>query len=187
MKKEIVEKITSCQNNREELLSACEAALVHAEKNYQEAIAALNILIQFRDSTVKQRVAQILAQIGGELSVYLLLDLVDDPHPEVRKEALHSIGRLRAHTCKEKLMEIMEEDSNLEVRITAAAVLGKLGIRDGLGLIRKALEIGNTNEKRLAIHALYDIINQRFSSTPEGIKSAKRYLDVNLAWLIKEK
>jgi hypothetical protein len=160
-------------------LSACEAALALYKKQPEQALRLLLSSSREGDPVVRIRVAECLMEIGTDRAVIGLLGLVDDPHTQVRVTAIGALGVIRAQGVRDKLMGILRTDPEMMVRIIAARTLGKLGSRVGLGMILKLLDDENEYFRRLAVMALRDIIGQAFSPTEEGIRSAKRYLEMN--------
>jgi HEAT repeat protein len=162
-------------------LAACSAALALAKSGQKDRAAQILVAAaKNSDAMVRMRAAETLMEVGGERAVMSLLDLLDDPHPQVRFAATGAIGVLRVHSSVERLLKIMNTDSEMTVRIMAARTLGKLGNKAGLSLIIRLLDAGEEKFCRLAVMALHDIIGQKFTPTKDGILSAKRYLSVNL-------
>lgn len=166
-------------NPQAKQLSACEAALVLARNDKSRALQILVSLARDGDSTIRVRAAECLMEVGGDRAVMALLDLCDDHNPKVRLTALGALGVLRIHSAGDKILHLCKTDPEIPVRVIAARTLGKLGNFSGLPLVRQLLDSNNEYYQRLAIMALQDIINQRFSPTPEGIRSARRYLEIN--------
>jgi len=161
-------------------LSACESALVLAKRQKDQAGHLLIALSRDGDPMVRIRAAECLMEIGGERAVIGLMGLLDDPHTQVRITAIGALGVLRAHGARDKLLAVLKSDPEVPVRIIAARTLGRMGNRTGLLLILRLLDEDNEFYQRLAVMALRDIIGQTFSPTREGIRSAKRYLDMSL-------
>ncbi|NLE30106.1 MAG: HEAT repeat domain-containing protein [Phycisphaerae bacterium] len=160
-------------------LAACEAALALSKTHREKALQLLVSLSRQGDATIRVRAAECMMEIGSDRAVMELLDLCDDHNPRVRLTALGALGVLRIHKAKGKITHIMRNDPEISVRIIAARTLGKLGSRAGILLIYQLLFSDNRYYHRLAVLSLHDIINQRFSPTPEGIHSARRYLEIN--------
>jgi len=161
-------------------LSACEAALALPKNEKNQAMRLLISLSRDGDPLVRIRAAQGLMQIGGERAVIGLMDLMDDHHSQVRIAAIEALGVLRAHEARDRIETIIKSDPEISVRITAARTLGKLGSKNGLLLIIRLLDHEDMYFRSLAVLALKDIIGQTFPTTREGIRSAKRYLEMNL-------
>jgi HEAT repeat protein len=167
------------QNPQVKHLTACEAALVLARSDRTKALQILVTLARDGDPTIRVRAAECLMEVGGDRAVMALLDLCDDHNPKVRLTALGALGVLRIHSASEKILQLCKSDPEISVRVIAARTLGKLGSYSGLPLILPMLDANNEYYRRLAVMALQDIINQRFSPTPEGVRSARRYLEMN--------
>jgi len=161
-------------------LSSCEAALLLYKKQKAQALRILLSLSRDGDSLVRIRAAECLMEIGDERAIIGLMDMIEDPNPQVRITAIGALGALRAHVAMEKILRALQEDAEISVRIVAARTLGKLGNRKGLTLIVKLLSDDNDFFRRLAVMALRDVIGQSFPPTQEGIKSAKRYLELTM-------
>jgi len=160
-------------------LSACEAALALSRKEEDSALRVLLNLSRDGDPVVRIRATECLMEIGNDRAVIGLLEVLEDPNTQVRLTAIGALGVVRAQGVREKLLEIMRMDPEMTVRIIAARTLGKLGSRDGLKMIMKLLNDENEYFRRLAVLALRDIIGQVFSLTEEGVRSARRYLEMN--------
>jgi HEAT repeat protein len=167
------------KNPQVKQLSACEAALVLARSDKTKALQILVSLAREGDPTIRVRAAECMMEIGGDRAVMALLDMCSDHNPKVRLTALGALGVLRIHSAREKIQYLCKNDPEISVRVIAARTLGKLGSYAGLPLVLQMLDSSNDYYQRLAIMALQDIINQRFSPTPEGIRSARRYLEIN--------
>ena len=162
-------------------LSACEAALVLSRKQQTQAVHLLLNLCRDGDAMVRIRAAECFMEIGGEWAVMGLMNLLDDPRSEVRIAAIGGLGILRAHQACDKLEKIVKsETEDIPARISAARTLGKLGRTVGLLLIIRLLNDDKEYIRRSAASALKDIIGQVFPPTQEGVRSAKRYLEINL-------
>lgn len=59
-------------------------------------------------------------------SIDLLMGLLNDPDPDVRVDATHAVGELRAESAVEVLLDSMRRDPVGEVRIQAATSLGSI-------------------------------------------------------------
>ncbi len=177
---ECEKKQTEPNERRIKQLAACEAALSLARRKDANAMRALLSLSRDNDPAVRIRAAECLMEVGGQRAVIGLLNLLDDPHPEVRQTAIDAVGVLRTHIAIEKLEMILAKDPDVTIRLRAARTLGKLGSRKGLLLVIRLLDKKDEYLKRLAARSLKDIIGKYFEPTAEGVKSAKRYLEINM-------
>ncbi len=165
---------------RAKQLAACGAALSLIKRKDPNAMRALISLSRDNDPVVRARAAECLMEAGGQRAVIGLINLLDDPHPDVRQIAIDALGVLRAHIAMEKLETILEKDPDPKIRLKAARTLGKLGSKAGLILVIRLLDEKDEYLKRLAVRTLQDIIGKYFEPTAEGVKSAKRYLEINM-------
>jgi HEAT repeat protein len=160
-------------------LQACEAAVALSKQEKDKAIRLLVQLSREGDATVRVRAAECMMEVGGERAVLGLVDLLRDPNPQVRSAAIGALGVLRAHYAEPNLRELLKNDEDVSVRITAARTLGRLGHRDGLKYVMTLLSNDNEFFRRMAVRALRDIIGQDFPATQAGVEEAKRYLEMN--------
>jgi HEAT repeat protein len=180
-----IQENTENTDLRAKQLNACEASLALAGSGQRDrAMQLLVSLARNGEPIVRIRAAECFMEIGGERAVMELMDLIGDPHPQVRIAAIGALGALRIHPASEKLFQAMKTDPEITVRIMAARALGKLGNKNGLSLVIRLLDGDDEQLARLAVMALRDIIGQRFAPTLDGIKSAKRYLSVNLRTIL---
>lgn len=160
-------------------LAACEAALTRYPKQSADSLRALVLLARDSDHVVRVRAAECLMEIGTERAIIGLIDLLHDPHPQVRTTAIRALGALRARVAVRPLRRVLADEADPAIKIAAARALGRMGDRGGLATVIKFLYGGNETYPRMAALALRDIIGQTFSPTLEGIREAKRYLEVH--------
>lgn len=171
--------VTDWEALQAEHLAGCDAALSRAKEEYDKSVQVLISLSREGNNVVRLRCAECLKQVGGDRAVIGLMDMMDDPNPEIRQAAIDALGNLRAHSASDKLEKILKTDPDIKVKLYAARVLGRLGNREGLPLVMHLLEQSDEYYKRLAAGSLKDIIGRHFAPTKDGVKSAKRYLNVN--------
>jgi HEAT repeat protein len=86
---------------------------------------------------------QALAQLGPDAELTLSAAL-DHPQARVRAVCLNALGQLGAAGAVQRVARVLREDTVLDVRIAAAATLGKLGTRSALDPLTRALgELGS--------------------------------------------
>lgn len=85
--------------------------------------------------TIRQNLARILAQIGGEQSVSILIDTLMDPSPQVRRAAalgLEQIGAEGIAASVPLANILLDRDEDVQVRAAAAQALGNIGYTDDI-------------------------------------------------------
>ncbi len=177
---ECVKKQAETNEQRARQLAACGAALSLIKRKDPNAMRALIALSRDNDPIVRARAAECLMEAGGQRAIIGLMNLLDDNNPDVRQIAIDALGVLRAYIAMEKLETILAKDPDVKTRLRAARSLGKLGSKIGLLLIIRLLDEKDEYLKRLAVRSLQDIIGKYFEPTAEGVKSAKRYLEINM-------
>jgi HEAT repeat protein len=158
-------------------LSACEAAMAQARKQPGEALHILVDKAKDGDYIIRIKAAECLMEVGTERAIMALMDLLDDPHPQVRFTAIGALGNLRARIAVDRIKNVLRVDPDVSNKVMAARVLGRMGNRCGLNTIVRLIYEGSGTDLRMAVVALRDIIGQAFSPTLEGIRAAKRYLE----------
>jgi HEAT repeat protein len=76
--------------------------------------------------------------------------LDDRANPVVRAAGARGAGRSRCALFKERLVELLRSDDQIEVRCTAAGALGAIGNRDGIAAIEAAFGKDNPEPVKLA-------------------------------------
>lgn len=85
------------------------------------------------------------------------VEQLDHPKAEKRMQAMENLVELECKQAKDKLVELMQDDSAYQNRITAAKSLLELGITDVAELVEKQAE---REEKAVAQNTLKAIAKQ---------------------------
>ena len=83
---------------------------------------------------------RILSQVGDPRALPGLLAGLDEPDPEIRKEALRGLARLREPTARKRLLTLALADSEASVRIATLRCLGSARTQLGSTAIIARLE-----------------------------------------------
>jgi HEAT repeat protein len=108
------------------------------------------------DPVPSQLAAHTLAQLGVEAEVTLSAAL-DHPQARVRAVCLDALGLLGTTGSVDRIARLLREDDNLDVRIAAAAALGRLGSRPALDPLVGALHRGPGVLRAAAARALGEL------------------------------
>jgi HEAT repeat protein len=100
----------------------------------------------------------ILAELGGELSVPALSDVVlHDPDPLVRHEAAFTMGQMGLRSGVPALEEAVRSDPDPIVRHESAAALGSIGNEDARATLEAALKDGDELVRNSAAASLFNL------------------------------
>lgn len=92
------------------------------------------------DAIVRATAASSVVFLPESEAAALLLSLLYDREPFVRKEAAYALGTVGSWTATERLAELLRRDKDREVRTTAAIALGMIGDIDSLGPLSEVLK-----------------------------------------------
>ncbi len=92
------------------------------------------------DEIVRATAAAAVAWLDHEYAVRILLPLLGDKKPFVRKEAAYALGKIGSPNAAASLTRLMSGDRDLEVRSAAAIALGKIGDYAALDELVKVVE-----------------------------------------------
>jgi hypothetical protein len=108
-----------------------------------------------RARTERMRVYTVngLGRAGNPLATSPLLDALDDPGPEVRREAAVALGKVRATDAVPRLIREME-DCESDIRSEAAEALGRIGDHSALLPLFHALGDRDVRLRNTAVSAL---------------------------------
>ena len=125
----------------------------------------IGVLRSERSLVLRVHVVCILAEIGGEISIPALADvLLRDTDPLVRHEAAFSLGQIGLSSAKEALERAVLEDPEAIVRHEAAAALGSIGSVSSAKTLKLALEDEDEIVRNSARTSLFNIdFLQRYS------------------------
>jgi HEAT repeat protein len=111
-------------------------------------------LSEDRDSIVRQRAAEALTKLGGEVALKGLADGVNDPLDDVRLASVRGLRKLDPCFAKPALVRLLFEDSMWEIRVQAATALGACGDPEVLPALEAALEDPNEFVRSAAANAI---------------------------------
>ncbi len=102
------------------------------------------------------RVARALRRIdrkGGELVLREVIERLDDPHAEVRREAARALGRIGAAEAVVPLVSRLADPSS-PIRIEAARALGEIGSDEAVPSLVRFLAVGSPELRAACAEAL---------------------------------
>ncbi|MHB9030234.1 MAG: HEAT repeat domain-containing protein [Candidatus Latescibacterota bacterium] len=108
-----------------------------------------------RARTERMRVYTVngLGRAGNPLATSSLLDALDDPSPEVRREAAVALGKVRAAEAVPRLIQEME-DCESDIRSEAAEALGRIGDHTAFPSLLHALGDRDVRLRNTVVSAL---------------------------------
>jgi HEAT repeat protein len=105
----------------------------------QEAVAALGERIaQDEEPSVRKEAAAALGAIGSGDAIDWLVTALEDPMREVRLEATKGLAKHVPDVAVDSLVSIVLQDPDWEVRVQAAAALGRSERADVVPILREA-------------------------------------------------
>ena len=104
-----------------------------------EAAAYMIIPMLREEAYVRNMALIILGELGGTALPYLY-PLLNDKDDDVRKFAVDLIAGIGHCGCPEKLRELLREDPNPNVRVSAAKAIGLLGCKEAIADLTEALK-----------------------------------------------
>lgn len=113
------------------------------------------------DQIVRATAASSVIYLPGNEAANVLLPLLADKKPFVRREAAYAMGDVRQASAIPKLTEVLKSDRDREVRAAAAVALGNIGDYQGIpGLLQTLrIKVSEDNEflRRSAAHSVGQI------------------------------
>ena len=92
------------------------------------------------DAIVRATAASSVVFLPENEAAAVLLPLLDDRQPFVRKEAAYALGTVGSWTSTERLAQLLRREKDREVRTAAAISLGMIGDIDSLGPLSEVLK-----------------------------------------------
>jgi MFS family permease len=111
-----------------------------------------------RDSS-DPRVARVLRRIDreeGKLVLNEVIERIDDPSAEIRREATRALGRIGAKEATEELINRLADPSS-PIRIEAARALGEIGDERSVPTLVRCLAVGSPELRAACAEALGSI------------------------------
>ncbi|MCP3978567.1 MAG: hypothetical protein GY716_04425 [bacterium] len=109
------------------------------------------------DPIVRQRAAETLLRLEGEVAVAALADGLDDPMQNVRLAAVRGVRSLDPAADVPRLARLVLEDAVWEIRVQAARALGASGDRSVIPVLEAALSDSNEFVRTAAAEGLKDV------------------------------
>lgn len=97
-----------------------------SERTFTEIPPYLKEDLQSQNTMIRLAATKILANNPKEAALPMLIKCLDDPHPEVRREAVSGLKHFPTPPVFKRLEEMMQDDNWL-VRLRTAQVLKKMG------------------------------------------------------------
>jgi HEAT repeat protein len=106
--------------------------------------AIASVLSEDPDPVARQRAAETLTRLKGEVAVQALARALADPMERVRMAAVQGLSKLDPGFAKAELVRVLHEDAVWEIRAEAAKALGLSGDPEVVAELQAAL--GDPNE-----------------------------------------
>lgn len=178
-----------------------EAIIASDNSHMEEKAAAIKALIDLSEGINPKQLQELIGSnragmrmLACELVMFfdqpeeaeLLLPLIEDPHADVRRKVLQTMGRLRMETIAghsvASLAERAANDPDPAVAITAAWVLTIHHPQKGMSHFRRFLDHSSRDIRYLAAAALAATGSYGLSLTKQAFKDSKDpYVKMNLA------
>jgi HEAT repeat protein len=125
------------------------------------AIAPLHALLSDNDAAFRKSVIAALRDIKSRESIApLIVAATQDKDDDVRSRAIHCLGELDDGSASRTLLGLIS-DNNPEIRVCAASALGRLGVREAKGPLRKMLGADANREALAAMMALCQLRDEQ--------------------------
>ena len=142
-----------------------------------EAMEPLSSALRDRSPRVRRSLVDVLAAMGGERSIEMLVPLLQDPSPDLRAQAARALGNLRAETAASQLTDLMRDPID-GVRAAAAAALAEMEMKSACGSVIAALgdESRREESSERARGAMIDAIVRLSDGAREDMEQALKTL-----------
>ncbi|HHT35889.1 MAG TPA: hypothetical protein GX019_01800 [Firmicutes bacterium] len=127
---------------------------------------------------VRQAIARILGQIDTAESVTVLMQMLNDPAPQIRRAAaqgLEAIGPAARHTSRKLGELILDRNEDAQVRAAAAQAIGKIGYDNDLAVL--ALAVARVESAFQLVWAAQGALNNLQIDTEVMVTALLRLLD----------
>lgn len=127
-----------------------------------------------------------LVETDKEIGERLLKPFIEDSNIEVRARAIKALYKYNPIKALKDLF-IMSKDTNPEIRITVAQLLGQIGTEDSIRILIQMKDETDQKVKREVIKNLYEIFEGRSASLAKNVvESVENVLKENKdEWIIK--
>ncbi|MFX0141160.1 MAG: HEAT repeat domain-containing protein, partial [Candidatus Hodarchaeota archaeon] len=113
--------------------------------------------LEIENINLKKSIPIILGKIGDKKAVKILIELIDDKNPIVRRNSVRALEKLIEPSDLRHLIEKLG-DNNLEVRKTTIHVLGNIGDKSSVKPLLELLKDPEPDIRRHTVRALYRIL-----------------------------
>ena len=121
-----IQKAARSENNAQLTQLAQEVTIqLTRSKAAKPSVAELSKMLRSKDPKIRMRMAQTLGNLPGNKHTVMLTELLQDPHPVVRKAAIISAGHLKAPELWSTIITSMPFATYTNVCSSALAVSGK--------------------------------------------------------------
>jgi HEAT repeat protein len=155
----------------------------------EQASRIASIAITDSNEIIRATATHSILYLPSDESLSLLLPLLLEKFPFVRKEAAYALGKTKNKRASESLIKILQKDKDLEVRGAAAFALGLIGDPKAIDLLAGSLKSKNIFVQRSAARSLGQIGELKSLASLEA-KLLDKKIDEDVrretAWAIDE-
>lgn len=110
----------------------------------QDILMHLTPLLEHKDIRVRRETIRALTRVGGQKAVNILLQAAESDDQELRRQALLSLGAIRAASAIPTLIKMLEQADwnrkSIDIKKDAIRALGEIRSRDAVPALLKILE-----------------------------------------------
>lgn len=131
------------------------AVVILGEIRSEESLPHLTPLLGHGDIRVRRETIRALTKVGGQRAVAILLQTAESPDQELRRQALLSLGAIRAASALPTLLNLLEQPGwsrrTVDIKKDTMRALGEIGSSDAIPALIRILA-----QRRLLRRALND-------------------------------
>jgi HEAT repeat protein len=117
------------------------AIAILGEIKYQDSLVHISPLLQHKDIRVRRETIRAMTKIGGPRAINILLQATNSSDQELRRQALLSLGAIRAASAVPTLIKIVRKTgwnrANVDLKKDAIRSLGEIGSTDAIPVLGK--------------------------------------------------
>ncbi len=135
-------------------------AYILASIDLKEAIDYLILLLRDDESDVRKNAAKSLFIRAKEAPTDIVLNMLNDPAPFVRLQAILILGKLRISYASDRLIEMLERERNPKLRASIISSLGHIGGKNANLTLQNALHDRDSRVRANSVDGLEEILGE---------------------------
>ncbi len=128
---------------------------------HPRAMGYIQTLLQDEDSDVKKNAARALSVRARDDQTEVLIQLLKDPTPFVRQQAVQTLGRIRSAAAIPVLTKLFAMERNFKIRSAIMSSFGQIGDHLAVPLLTQGLADRDSRVRANAVEALEQILGER--------------------------